>query len=89
MIRFEVKSVQNKLENDFAASNIMLIFNDKARPSVYIHYSAPLGSWEKRYVELADIDSLADVTTLRIGVNPKGSQCAFWVRNIEILKKKD
>ena len=89
MIRFEVKSAQNKLENDFVASNIMLIFSDKARSSAYIHYSAPLGSWEKRYVELANIDSLADVTALLVGSNPKGSQCAFWVRNIEILKKKD
>ena len=40
-------------------------------------------------MELAKIDSLADVTALRIGANPKGSQCTFWIRNIEILKKKD
>ena len=88
-IRFEVKSLQNKVENDFAASNVMLVFGDKSRPRTFIHYSAPIGLWEKRYVELADVGSLADVIAFRLGANPKGTQCTFWIRNVEILKKKE
>ena len=89
MIRFEVKSVQNKLENDFVASNVMLVSADKSRSRTFIHYSAPLGSWEKRYVELANVDALTTVTAIRLGANPKGTQCTFWIRNIEILKKNE
>ena len=87
MIQFEVKSAQNKLENDFAASNLMLISADKSRSRTFIHYSAPLGSWEKRYVELANVDALADVTAIRLGANPKGTQCSYWIRDLTILKR--
>lgn len=91
IIQFEVKSVQDKIENDFTTANLMLLFGDAAQADVActkISYSAPIESWEKRYVDLSDIDSLADVTAFRLGANPKGSQCTFYVRNIRILKKK-
>ena len=86
MIQFEVKSAQNKMENDFATQNLMLLFGDKGRADMFLTYNAPLGSWEKRSVELANIESLEDVTSFRLGVNPKGTKCTFWVRNITVLK---
>jgi len=89
MIQFEVKSAQDKAENDFNAQNLIPIFDDNTKTERYIPYLAPLGSWETRYVELSDIDSLADVTAFRIGANPKGSQCTFWIRNLAILRKKE
>ena len=54
----------------------------------FIPYNAPLGSWEMRSVELNEVDSLHDVVAFRLGANPKGMKCTFWVRNIEILRKK-
>jgi hypothetical protein len=89
MIQFEVKSDQNKVENDFAASNLMLVFGDRPRAKTFLHYSAPLGSWEKRYVELANVDPLANVVAIRLGANPKGTRCSYWIRNLTILKKNN
>ena len=87
LIEFEVKSAQDKVENDFSTQNLMLLYGGK-HPDRFISYQAPLGSWEKRYVELADNDWLADVTSFRLGANPKGTKCTFWVRNITILRRR-
>ena len=87
LIEFEVKSAQDKVENDFSTQNLMLLYGGK-HPDRFISYQAPLGSWEKRYVELADNDWLADVTGFRLGANPKGTKCTFWVRNITILRRR-
>ena len=87
LIEFEVKSAQDKVENDFATQNLMLLYGGK-HPDRFISYQAPLGSWEKRYVELADNDRLADVTSFRLGANPKGTQCTFWIRNLTVLRRK-
>ena len=88
LFQFEVKSAQDKVENDFATQNLMLLFADKVKNDRFIAYQAPLGSWEKRYVELGDIDSLDDVTAFRLGANPKGMKCTFWIRGLELLKAK-
>ena len=87
LVEFEVKSAQDKVENDFSTQNLMLLYGGK-HPDRFISYQAPLGSWEKRYVELSDNDSLADVTGFRLGANPKGTKCTFWVRNITILRRR-
>ena len=69
LIQFEVKSAQDKVENDFATQNLNLRFKDgTSRP---ISYQAPIDAWEKRYVELTDVDALSDVTDFRLGANPK------------------
>ena len=86
MLQFDVKSAQNKVENDFATQNLMLLFKDGSVRR--IPYHAPLGSWEKRNVELVDGDTLADVVAFRLGANPKGTRCTFWIRNLAILKEK-
>ena len=87
-VSFEIKSMQDKVENDFATSNLMLIFGDTARPDVFIEYGAPLGSWEKRYVIIADSDSPEDVKAIRLGANPNGTKCTLWIRNIVVLKDR-
>ena len=86
LIQFEVKSAQDKVENDFATQNLNLRFKDGT--SRLISYQAPIDAWEKRYVELTDVDALSDVTDFRLGANPKGTRCAFWIRNLAILKEK-
>ena len=86
MLQFDVKSAQNKVENDFATQSLMLLFKDGSVRR--IPYHAPLGSWEKRNVELVDGDTLADVVAFRLGANPKGTRCTFWIRNLAILKEK-
>ena len=88
MVQFEVKSAQDKVENDFRTQNLMLLFGDKSRTDHHVPYPAPLGAWEKRYAELSDVDGLSDVTAIRLGANPKGLKCTFWIRNLTILRVK-
>lgn len=88
LFQFEVKSAQNKVENDFRHQNLMLLFGNKSRSDLFINYAAPLGAWEKRYVELVDVESLDDVRAFRLGANPKGTQCTFWIRNLTILRRR-
>ncbi len=88
-IRFEVKCAQNKMENDFKTQNLMLLRADKSKPAIpYIPFNAPVGDWEKRYAEFSHVRDLADVTAFRLGANPWGTQCTFWIRNLEILRRK-
>ena len=52
-IQFEVKSVQDKPENDFACQYLMLVYEDKGKPDLFMPYSAPLSEWEPRRIELS------------------------------------
>jgi len=88
MVEFEVKSAQDKVENDFIGQNLMLVYADRAKATRMLPYNAPIGKWERRYVTLDDGMDLADVEAIRIGVNPKGAKCTFWIRNLAILRKK-
>ena len=76
------------MENDFQTQNLMLLFGRKTRSDLFLPYAAPLGAWEKRYVELVDVSSLGDVHSFRLGANPKGTQCTFWIRNLTILRRR-
>jgi len=87
LIEFEVKSAQDKVENDFSTQKLMLLYGGK-HPSRFLPFDAPLGSWEKRYVELSAGDWPADVTGFRLGANPRGMQCTFWLRNLKILRRR-
>ena len=89
MFEFEVKSAQDKVENDFACQNLMLVFADPARPARFIPYPAPLTDWETRRIDLSFGPSSAKpgaVKALRLGANPKGTTCSFWIRNPRLLK---
>lgn len=83
-IVFEVRSEQDKVENDFASQNVMLVFaNGSAH---YLRYEAPTSAWERRHVDLPTDVDLSAVAAIRVGANPRGRRCSFWVRNIEVLK---
>jgi len=93
-IQFEVKSVQDKPENDFACQYLMLVYEDGSKPDLFMPYPAPLSAWEPRRIELST--ELADsnqkkpvVKAIRLGANPKGMKCTFWLRNIQLLKSKE
>ena len=89
LVQFEMKSVQDNKENVFSgAPFLMLLFGGTAKPDRFISYKPPTDSWETRYVELADVESLDGVTAFRLGANPKGVKCTYWIRNIRILREK-
>ncbi|MBR0504034.1 MAG: hypothetical protein IJJ84_01415 [Kiritimatiellae bacterium] len=87
MVAFEVKSAQDKVENDFKGSYLMPISGKKGKMLPYLSYPPPLGSWEMRHVELPGDGSMDEVKAIRLGANPNGMKCSFWVRNISILRK--
>ena len=84
---FEVKSAQDKIENDFGSAHFMLVRGKKGgSPAEWLTYSSPIGTWERRYVELSACPNLGEVDAVRIGANPSGMRLTFWVRNIVLLK---
>ena len=87
MLEFEVKSTQDKVENDFVCQNLMLV-HENGR-STFIPYPAPLGTWEKRRIQIAaDEKGPGPVKAFRLGANPNGMRCTFWVRDLRILRPK-
>jgi hypothetical protein len=90
-VSFEVKTAQDKIENDFQDRYLMLVRKDDGgRSGNWFSYAAPTGSWERRYVELPPFEAgdLSDVSAIRLGANPIGMRLTFWVRDIQVLKTK-
>lgn len=90
-VSFEVKTAQDKIENDFGDRYLMLVRSGKDGGSRgWFPYAAPTGSWERRYVELPPfaVGDLSDVTAIRLGANPRGMRLTYWVRDIQVLKAK-
>ena len=78
VLSFEVKSAQDKMENDFSRAYVMLA--DRELP-----FPPPNGNWERRYVELPT-EGLEGVREFRLGANPNGRKVTFWVRNLAIWR---
>ncbi|MBR0055910.1 MAG: hypothetical protein IJP66_01145, partial [Kiritimatiellae bacterium] len=86
-VAFEVKTAQDKIENDFGASYLMLVRGEKGgSPDEWLSYSSPMGTWERRYAELSSVKDLHEVDAIRVGANPRGMKLTLWLRNLEILK---
>ncbi|MGN0852821.1 MAG: hypothetical protein ACI4Q3_05545 [Kiritimatiellia bacterium] len=85
---FEVKSRQDKVENDFRTQNLMLVYpKGSGLCDRFLAYGAPLTQWETRRVELGTFgESSVPVQSIRLGANPAGLACTFWIRNLRILK---
>ena len=78
VLSFEVKSSQDKLENDFSRAYVMLGGGE-------LPFQPPNGNWERRYVELP-AQGLEAVREFRLGANPNGRKVRFWLRNISIMR---
>lgn len=93
LLEFEVKSVQNKVENDYKCQFLMLVPQDGSVSDRFISYAPALTTWEKRRVEIGAFDEKAlrksAIKSIRLGGNPSGTTCTFWIRNLRILKPKD
>jgi hypothetical protein len=92
MLAFEVKSRQDKVENDFSHHLLMLSLEDVREHGTTksISYSPPLTEWETRYIPLSSQGiPLESVRMFRLGANPKGKKLTFWLRNIRLLKPRD
>ena len=81
-LRFEVKSAQDKAENDFKESYLML---ERQRGDLLLGYLPPTDTWESRTVFIDASMSIGDVRKIRVGANPRGMRATFWIRNVELL----
>ena len=80
-LEFEVKTLQDKVENDFNDSEVMGLCADGK--VVKLPYERPGFEWEKRRV---GIPPGADFTGFRIGCLPRGNRLTYWVREFKLLK---
>ena len=82
MIEFEVKTAQDKVENDFGEVVVMALYKDK--PVRYLPYLRPMREWGVRRAAVSS-DS-GEYIGLRFGVTPAGRRLTYWIRNVRILK---
>ena len=78
VLSFEVKSTQDKLENDFSRAYVMLGGGE-------LPFQPPNGNWERRYVELP-AEGLEAVREFRLGANPNGRKVSFWLKNVSVMR---
>ena len=81
-IEFEVKSVQDRVENDFDSCAIVL-------GAERIEFAQPLTTWEPRRILLDDVKGKAAATRLSIEARPVGHRLSLWIRNPRILVPVD
>ena len=88
MIEFEVRSDEDKVENDYDGS--LLMVEHAGGNTAWLPYRSPTREWEVRRVPLkaAGVDHSKDATKIRIGVNPRGCALKFEFRNVKVLRKK-
>lgn len=82
MLEFEVKSEQDKVENDYNSAVLMPTWADGH--SLNLHYAPPGFNWEVRRVALPP--DAGGVVSIRLGGAPRGRRLTFWLRNVRILK---
>ena len=82
MLEFEVKTDQDKVENDFYEIVVMALYADgQCR---YMPYQRPMREWGiRRAVVPADAEN---IVALRFGVTPRGRRLTYWIRNVRLLK---
>ena len=57
-------------------------------PTRQIGFAAPLGTWERRTIDLSAEKGLAEATALSIGLNPAGHDLTYWIRNVRLYKAR-
>ena len=82
MIEFEVKSEQDKVENDYNSAVFLPAWADGRSQS--IHYPPPGHGWEVRRVALPP--DAGGIVSFRLGGAPRGRRLTFWIRNVRLLK---
>ncbi|MGN0879725.1 MAG: hypothetical protein ACI4WT_09790 [Oligosphaeraceae bacterium] len=90
-LEFEIKSTQDKVENDFKTQLVMLVEGTEKElgKTHHLSYAPPMQQWEIRRVPLDDRDGLLSrIRQIRIGANPKGHRLTIWIRNVRLLKDR-
>ncbi len=89
-LEFEVKSSQDKIENDYSVSQTywrMVGVPESERAK----FDPPRENWEKRRVSLKDVQNAVQkkgkpLFAFEIGGNPRGTDLHYWIRNLRFLR---
>ena len=84
-LEFEVKSRQDKVENDMGHVEVMCLYGD-GRPIKKAPFKAQGFEWEKRRALLPD--DAADMVGFRMGGLPRGRKLPDWIRNFRLVRRK-
>ena len=90
-LEFDIKTTQDKVENDFSTQLVMLVEGPEKElgKTHHLGYAPPMQQWETRRVTLNDQDGLLSrIRQIRIGANPKGRRLTIWLRNFRLLKDR-
>lgn len=86
-IEFEVKSAQDRLENDYSESHLEFFDGQSRKQSV--ECAAPLYTWELRRIVLDGVNDKDGIRKLAINAKPVGREMVFWIRNPKLIVKTD
>lgn len=91
MLSFEIKSVQDKVENHFGRAGVFLVAGTthERGQGTYLSCIPPIQDWEERRIILTGLAFPLEKTGLiRIGGNPAGDRLTVWIRNVKVYYKK-
>ena len=86
VLEFEVRSKQDKVENDYSMSALMLGF-DGTDEGDWLKFEHPREVWEKRRFFLSPVlkkNLGRKLTSFRIGGNPRGTKVDYFIRNVTL-----
>ena len=86
LVTYEVKSAQDKVENDYASARMW--FKGKKRSPMQFRNPVPVGTWETRWQEVGAVVRESDATRMEFGGHPKGHDVTYWIRNVKIYTEK-
>ena len=86
-LEFDVRTVQNKPENDFFCCNVFLLRSDGRREQ--LSWDQPSVAWETRRVELPQLPTGVRYTEIEVGCNPKGTSLDLFLRNFGALVRRN
>ena len=70
----------------YERGDVLLHYADPVEPARRRGFRSPIGEWEKRRITLDSDLRLGELTAIRLGANPKGTQCTLWVRNVKVVR---
>ena len=82
-LEFEVKSHQDKVENDMGHVEVMCLYRD-GRPVKKAPFKAQGFEWEKRRALLPE--DAGEMRGFRMGGLPRGSKLTYWIRNFRLIR---
>lgn len=84
LLTFDVRSVQDKPENDYKSAR--LFFKGRGKPQQRL-CAPPASEWETRRVDISESLREGGVSHVEFGGHPAGRRVTYWIRNVRVFSK--